>query len=134
MDPHVGGINIANGQGDSFAKAQAEAVGGKEEDAVTYSVCCGKKLVELFDGQDIRNPGCFGGLDQRNILPWFVEDLGVKELEAVEVEFDRAPRMAIQEIVEIVQELIGRQVFDTALEIVADAPDRPCVGFNGFGL
>ena len=119
MDPHVGGIDIANRQGDSFAKAQAETVGGKEEDSVAHPVCCGKQPIELFDGQDIWDPGCFGRLDQWNVLPWFIEDLGVKELEAVQVEFDRAPGMVIQEFGEIIQELIDRQVFNSAIKIVA---------------
>ena len=30
--------------------------------------------------------------------------------------------------------MVGRQVFDVAIEIVADTPDSPRVGFDGFGL
>jgi len=91
MDPHGGGIDIADGQPDPFAQAQAEGVSGKEEDPVAHPVGRGKQPVELLYRKDVGDSGNFRRLDQGNVLPGFVEDLGVEEFQAVEVELDRAP-------------------------------------------
>jgi len=93
MNPHVLGVNIADGQPDSFTKTQTHAVGGKEEDLIAQPVGCGKQSVELFDGQNIRNPGCPGRFDQGNVFPGFVQYPGVKELQAIQIKFDCAPGM-----------------------------------------
>jgi len=91
MSPHVLGVNIADGQPDSFTKTQAHAVGGKEEDFIAQPVGCSKQPVELFDGQNIRDSGCLWGFDQWNVLPGFVQYPGVKELQAIQIKLDCAP-------------------------------------------
>ena len=49
------GVDIANGQHDAFAKTQPHAASGKEKDLVAQPVGCGKQLVQLLNGQDIRD-------------------------------------------------------------------------------
>ena len=71
---HIDGVDIANSQPDAFAKTQPHAVSGKEKNLVAQPVGCGKQLVQLLDGQDIRDPESLWRFDQRNILPGFVEE------------------------------------------------------------
>jgi hypothetical protein len=52
------GVYISHSQLDAFAKAQSHTIDGEEKDLVAQPVGCGKELVYLIDGQDIRNPGC----------------------------------------------------------------------------
>ena len=66
MNPHIDGVYIANGQPDTFAKPKPHAVGGKEKDLVAQPVGCGKQLVQLLDGQDIRDPRSLWWFDQGN--------------------------------------------------------------------
>ena len=63
MSPHVGGVYISHRQLDTFAKTQPHAVDGEEKDLIAQPVGCGKKLIYLIDGQNIRNPGCLWRLD-----------------------------------------------------------------------
>jgi len=85
-------------------------------------------------GEDVGNPGCFGRLDQGDILPGFVQYPVIEELQAVDVEFDRAPGMRVQEFREIIEQLTGAEIVNPAVKIVADTPDRPGVGLDGLGL
>ena len=94
MDSHLVRVNIADSEPDAFAKAQAHAVAGEEEDFVAQDLGCGKQLPHLFGGQDIGDSGCFGRLDQGDIFPGFVQYPGVEELQAIEVELDRCSRNA----------------------------------------
>ena len=107
MNPHIDGVDIADSQPDSFAKAQPHAVGGKEKDFVAQPVGCGKQPVHLLNGQNIRDLGCLWRFDQGDVLPGFVQNPGVKELQAIQIELDRTPGMALQKFVEIIKQLIG---------------------------
>jgi len=134
MNPHVYEVYISHSQLDAFAKAQSYAVDGEEKDLITQPVGCGKELVYLIDGQDIRNPGCLWRFYQGDIIPGFIQYIGVKEFQTVQVKLDRAPGTRIQELVEIVKQLVGCKIVNPAVEIVSDTPDGPCVGINGFWL
>ena len=90
MNPHVYGVYIANRQLDPFAKTEPHAVDSEEKDFIAQPVGCCKKPVHLLDGQDIRNPGRFWRFDQRNIVPGFIQYPGVKEFQAIQIEFDSA--------------------------------------------
>ncbi len=125
MNPHVDGVDIANGQTDSFAKVQPHAVGGKEKDFVAQPVGCGKQPAQLLDGQNIRDPGCLWWFDQGNVLPGFVYYPGVEKLQAIQIELDCAPGMVFQKLGEIIKQLIGCKVVNPTIEIVADTPDGP---------
>ena len=91
MNPHVYGVYIANRQLDTFAKTEPQAVDGEEKDLIAQFVGGGKNLVHLLDGQDVRNPGSFWRFDQGNIIPGFMQYFGVKKLETIQIELDRAP-------------------------------------------
>ena len=134
MNPHVYGVYISHSQLDAFGKAQSHAVDGEEKDLIAQPVGCGKELVYLIDGQDIRNPGCLWRFYQGDIIPGFIQYIGVKEFQTVQVKLDRAPGTRIQELVEIVKQLVGCKIVNPAVEIVSDTPDGPCVGLNGFWL
>jgi hypothetical protein len=103
MNPHVGGVYISHCQLYTFAKAQSHAVDCEEEDLITQPVGCDNELLYLIDGQNIRNPGCLWRLDQGDVMPGFIQHTGVEEFQAVQIEFDRAPGMRLQEFVEIVK-------------------------------
>ncbi len=134
MDPHVVCVDVADSEPDAFAKAQAHAVGGEEEDFVAQDPGCGKQLPHLFGGKNIGDSGYPGRFDQRDILPGFVQYPGVEELQAIQVELDRAPGVRVQEFREIIEQLAGVEIVNPAIEIVADTPDRPGVGFDGLWL
>jgi hypothetical protein len=44
---------------------------------------------------------------------------------------DRAPRMRIEQFVEIVEQLIGRKIVNSAIKVIADTSDRSTVGIDG---
>jgi len=89
MNPHVYGVYISHSQLDTFAKTQSHAVDGEEKDLIAQPVGCGKKLIYVIDGQDIRNPGCLWRLDQGDVMPGFIQHIGVEKFQAVQIEFDR---------------------------------------------
>jgi hypothetical protein len=134
MDPHLVRVNIADSEPDAFAKTQPHAVAGEKEDFVAQDRGCGKQLPHLFGGKDIRDSGYPGRLDQGDIFPGFVQYPGVEELQTIKVELDRAPGMRVQEFREIIAQLAGVEIVNSAIEIVADTPDRPGVGVNGLWL
>jgi len=124
MNPHMGGINITNGEFDTLSKAQPHAVGSKEKDPVAQPVGCATQSVELLNRQDVGDPGSLRRFDQGDLFPGFVQYPGVKELQAIEIEFDGTPRMVIQQVMEILKQLLGSEIVDPAIEIVTDTPDR----------
>jgi hypothetical protein len=63
-----------------------------------------------------------------------MQHMGVEKLQAIPVELDRAPGMALRQVGEIVGQLLLGQILDLIREIVADAPDRPRISLNGLGL
>ena len=68
---------------------------------------CGKQLPHLLDREDIRDFGCLGRLDQGDVFPGLVQYPGIEELQALEIELDRAPGMRVQEFREIIKQLLG---------------------------
>ena len=42
--------------------------------------------------------------------------------------------MRVQEFGEIIEQLVGAEIVNSAIEIVADTPDRPGVGVDGLWL
>ena len=74
MDSHGNGIDIADLKGDTLAKAQAQRVDGEKKDPIAQLACGGDQLMELLDGQDIRDPGGLWRLDQGNVLPGFFQN------------------------------------------------------------
>ena len=60
--------------------------------------------------------------------------MGGIELQAVEVEFDRAPRVRPDQVAEVLGELRLREFIDLPVKILAQAPDGAGVGVDGLGL
>ncbi len=84
----------------------------------------------MFNGEGIRNPGDLRWFNERDIGPCLVQYIGVKELQTVKIEFERAPGKIFKQIVEVVKELIGGQVIDLAVKILSDPSDVPRVGLG----
>ncbi len=101
---------------------------------ITVASGCCKQLPHLPDREDVGDSECLGRLGQGDIFPGLVQYPGIEELQAVEVELDRAPGMCVQEFRKIVEQLAETEVVNPAIEIVADPPDRPGVGVDGLGL
>ena len=57
-----------------------------------------------------------------------------EELQAVEIELDRAPRVGADQVAEILGQLRFRQGVDAVIEIPAQAADGATVGINRLGL
>jgi len=132
MDAPFVSIDISNSQPDAFSKTQSHAVDGEEKDPVTQPVCSSYELVYLLHSQDIRNPGGFRWFYERNILPCLMEDIGVKESQAIEIKLYGTPRTGVQEIIEIVEKLIQCKIVNGAVEIVSNASECPGICFNCF--
>jgi hypothetical protein len=71
-----------------------------------------KQTLGLLDGDDIWQALGLGRFNQVDVDPGFVQDVGIVELEAVEVEFDRTPGMALQQIGEVIGQLLFAQIID----------------------
>ena len=58
----------------------------------------------------------------------------VVELQPVQIELDRAPRVRGQQLGEVVGQLLLGQGLDLVIEALADAPDGTRVGVDSLGL
>ena len=76
----------------------------------------------------------FGALDQTGRHPRPAQDMRVVELQPVQIELDRAPRVRGQQLGEVVGQLLLGQGLDLVIEALADAPDGTRVGVDGLGL
>ena len=56
------------------------------------------------------------------------------ELEAVQVEFDGTPRVGGDALMEVVGELVWRQVVDLPIKVLTHRTNGSGVGVDGFGL
>lgn len=63
-----------------------------------------------------------------------MQDVGGVELQAVEVELDRAPGVGLDQVAEIVGQLGLGEVIDLVVEVVVQAPDGADLGVDGLGL
>ena len=63
-----------------------------------------------------------------------MQHIGIEELQTIQVELDRAPGKALEQVGEIVGQLLLGQSLDLIVKIGPDAPNRPCVGIDGLGL
>jgi hypothetical protein len=62
------------------------------------------------------------------------QDVGVVELQAIEIELDRAPGVRVQQLGEVVGQLLLGEIIDSLIEVRADAADGARVGVDGLGL
>ncbi len=107
VNPHAFGVDVADRQVDAFAETQAHAVDGEEKDFIAQYFGCFEKPIELPDAQNIWNYSRFWRFYQWNVIPGLVRNVGVKELQTIQVELDGAPGTQSQEFAEVVKQLIG---------------------------
>lgn len=112
-------IDIAHLQAQAFAQTQAETVEGEIKHPLTQPLGGEKQPLDLLDGDDIRQALGLGRFDQVEVDPGLVQDMGIVELETVEVEFDRTPGMALQQIGEVVGQLLFGQIINLLIKIGA---------------
>ena len=60
--------------------------------------------------------------------------MGIEELQAVDIELGGCPRMGLQQVCEVVEQLGFGEVIQPIIEIGADAPDGAGVGVDRLGL
>ena len=66
--------------------------------------------------------------------PGLAQNVGVVELEAIQIQFDCAPRVGLDQVAEVVGQLGFRELVDPLGKVPAQAPDGAGVGFDGLGL
>jgi len=127
-------VDITNSEIDSLAEAQPHTVDGEKENSIINDCGSREELSYLLRAEDVRNPGYFWSLYKRDVLPCFVQNMGVEKLESVEVKFHGVPGVRLQKRMKIIQQLILGQIVQLAIKVIAD-PSKPSgICFNGFGL
>ena len=134
LDAHPGGIDVADFEGQPFAQAQPQAVEGEVEHPVREGARRRKQALRFVDRDNVRQALGLRRLDQIRHHPRFLQHVGGVELQAVEIEFDRGPRMRADQVAEIFSELRLGEIVDLLAEIFAQAPDGASIGVNGLGL
>lgn len=128
------GVDVTDLKPKSFAQTQAEAVEGEEEHAVTEHVGGSDDLLDFGHRNDVWQALALGRFDQAGGYPGLLQDMGVVELQAIQVEFDGGPGVRADEVGEVVGELRFGEGVDLVIEVRANAPDGPRIGVNGLGL
>lgn len=103
-------------------------------DPVARHVCGGDDPLGLLDGDDVGQALHAWGLDEPRGDPGLAQDVLVVELQAVQIELDRTPRVRGHQLGEIVDQLRLGEIIDSTLEMFADAPDRARVRLDRLGL
>jgi hypothetical protein len=134
MHPFAHRIDITDLKSEPLAEAQAQAVDGKVENTIAELFGGLEDSASLLDGNDIGQALGLGWLDQIDIDPGVTEHMGVVELEPVEIELDRAPRVGREQIRKIIGQLLFGQVINVVLKIITDASDGTGISLNGFRL
>ena len=91
MHPHVVGINVVDCKIDGLAESEPHAVGGKEENPVVNDPGRGKQLIDLVNRENVGDSPDLWLSDERNMLPCLLQNMGVEELQAIEIKLDRIP-------------------------------------------
>ena len=134
MDARPRRIDVAHLQSQPFAQAQPQAVEGEIEHPVAQGVCRRKQALRFVDGDDVGQPLRLGRLDQIRHHPGLLQHVGGVELQAVEIEFDRAPGVGLDQVAEIVGQLSFAKIVDPMRKIPAQTTDGPRIGFDGLRL
>ena len=134
MHPRPRGVDVTDLQAQPLAQAQAKTVGGEEEHPIAQHPRGREHPLGLSNGHDIGQTLRLGRLNQVHVRPGLLQHMGVKELQAIQIEPDRAPGMRLQQIGEIRHQLLLGEVRDFMLEEGPDAPNRPGIGLDGLRL
>lgn len=134
VHPPANGIDVPDLKAQALAQAQAEAVEGEEQDAVAGDAGGGEEALSLGNGDDVGQALSARRLDQTGGDPGLVQDVGVVELEAIQIELHGTPGVGADQFGEVVGELLLGEGVDVPVEALADAPDGAGVGIDGLGL
>jgi hypothetical protein len=134
LHAHALGVDIGHRERKALAQPQAETVEGEVEHPIAQHPGGQKQPLRLIDRDDVGQALRLGRLDQVGHCPRLLEHMRGEELQAVEVELDRAPRVGADEVAEILGELRLGERLDAVVEIRAQAPDSAGVGVDGLGL
>ena len=93
-------INVGDLQRQAFAQTQSHAVEREEKHSATQHPSGGKLRLRLFHGDDVKQMLNLGGFDEVRAAPAFAQQVQVKELEAVKIEFDGARGMGGHQVAE----------------------------------
>jgi len=108
--PSPRGVDIADLKAQPLAEAKAQAVEGEQEHPVAHHLRDLEQPLRLRHDEDVRQTLGPGRLDQVRGHPRLAQHRGVEELQAVQVQFDRAPRVRGQQVHEAVGQLrLGRK-------------------------
>lgn len=94
----------------------------------------GEQPSGLLDGDDVGQTLGPRRFDQAGRDPGFLQGMRVVELQAVQVELDRAPRVRGHQLGEVVRQLLFRQGVDLMVEVVANMADGAGVRLDGLEL
>jgi hypothetical protein len=96
MHALAGRVDIADLQAQTFTEAQAEAVGGEVEDPVAQRARGLEHILGLVHRENIGQALRLRRFDQVHMQPGLVQDVGVEELQPIQIELDRAPGMRVE--------------------------------------
>jgi len=134
MHAMTGCINIADLQSQPFAQAQPHAVHGEIEHPVAQRAGRRKQRLSLLDRDDVGQALRLGWFDEVGHAPGFTQNMQGVELEAIQIELDRAPGMRGNQVAEVVGQLRWRQVVNSVVKVVTHAPDGARISIDGLGL
>ena len=91
-------------------------------------------LLDFADRDNIGQTLALGRLDQAEGHPRFLQNMGVVELQTVQVEFDGGPGVGADEVGEVVGKLGFGDGVNPVIEVGADPAHGARVGIDGLGL
>ena len=118
----------------TFREMRTQAVEREIEHSVADHAGSGEQALSFRDRDDIRQAHALRRLDQTGRNPGLAQDMRVVELQPIQIEFDRAPRMRGHQVAEIVGELLDGQPVNLMIKVIADPADRPRIGFDRLRL
>jgi len=91
MYSHICGVDVADCEPDTFTKPQTHAVQGEKENLIAQLIGSQEELSGLFYRENVGNSGRPGRLDQRDLVPGFIQYIDVEKFQAVKIKFYRIP-------------------------------------------
>ena len=134
LHAHPLGVDVGHRQRKPLAQTQAQAVEGEEEHPVAEHPGGAEQLLRFIDRDDVGQALRLRWLDQVRHGPGQFEHVLGEELQAIQIELDRAPRVGVDQVAEIRGQLRFGECVDAVVEIPAQAADRARVGVDGLGL
>jgi hypothetical protein len=105
------GNDVAHLQAQTLTQAQAEAVKREEEHAIAKRVAAIRRWASAVVTMSGRRCA-FGGLISPGVPQWIAQNMGIVELDSVQVELAGAPRVRRQQIREVIRQMLRSGVVD----------------------